>query len=448
MFVHKFSRITFLIVVILALLFNSAAVFSQDNSLTGKLKAIEVKVYFRSFDDEPLISRLRRLETELLGNSQSGSMIQRVSRLEQEVLDNLPARNSNSAPPQKSIQEQSLNSENLPQYNYYNPPASSEYPQSMPSNSSQYQQPVQQKTLPPVYNNSSSTNDVGLNARFNSDITDGQNAPTKEEIKKFKELKKQQRKQVLQDDGDKKSRKKKKKKKKKQKEEEAPEFDPQANSYYDTLMYVTKNKVIRFKKMPVPVFLPEGGNLTYRKHYRPSAIRALNLWKVMSDGQIDYVITDIQKKAKISVYWLDNNPISEGDQAQTPPNVGIDANRAATGNIMSNAGIFVPGYYGYAASLLGYLVGGAGNTAKIRNVRLQVGTLSSMKLNEELSSNLIETITSREFGRSIGLSCYSVNPQDIMFSQLPQRGEFEKKPSARDLLTAIELYNAEPDYTD
>lgn len=455
-----FLKYALLIVIFSCYTFVSGIVYAQDDSLSGKLAEIEVKVYLRTFDNEPLIKRLNRLENDVMGSLQTGPMIQRVNQLGKQVLAAPgPVKSSSGA---QGEPQSNLNYEKLPEYNYYNPPASSEFPQTQPpisSYSNNQTKPADNNlkpvTLPPV-NNSSRPNTQpsdyttpGLNARFNDSVTEGQSLPSKEDIRKFKESKKGERQTDLKEEAaNEEETNKKGKKKKKKNEEKPPEFDPQASSYYDTLMYVNKNHVIRFKKMPVSVFLPEGSNLTYRKHFRPAAIRALNLWKLMSNGQIDYVLTDNQKKAKISIVWVDNNPITEGDQEQGPANVGVNVNRAATGSLMSNAAVFVPGYYGYAASLLGYVLGGAGNTAKIRDVRLQIGTLAAMKLNEESSANLIQTVASREFGRSIGLSCYSVSSEDIMYYQLPLGGEFEKFPTSRDVNTAIQLYEATPEYTD
>ena len=215
------------------------------------------------------------------------------------------------------------------------------------------------------------------------------------------------------------------------------------------LMYVNKDKVVRWKKMPVSIFLPQGSNITYRPEYYIAAIRGLNMWKLKSNGEIDYVLIDDRKKADIEVIWQDNYmPESEGEDSNNPTSTGRNLNQVTTGNVISSAGMFVPGYYGYGASLLGYLVGSLGNNTKIKDVKMRIGTLPAMKLNKENAANLIQSMVSREFGRAIGITCNSINHNDIMFYQLPLNGSYAKIPTHRDVNTAVELYEQEPDITN
>ncbi|MEW5821875.1 MAG: matrixin family metalloprotease [Cyanobacteriota bacterium] len=231
-------------------------------------------------------------------------------------------------------------------------------------------------------------------------------------------------------------------------QEEQPQFTPDSRSYFDTLMYVNKNKVVRWKNMPVKVFLPVGTNITYREDYRKAAIRALNLWKVKSNGSVDYVLVNNPKKADIVVIWQDNFPELENQAGEVTTQTGQNLNQTVTGNLISSTGMFMPGYYGYAASLLGYLVGGIGNTSKIRDVKLRIGTLPAMKLASPNALIVIEAITAHEFGHAIGITCHSVNKDDIMYFEVPFNGVDVKIPTARDINTVIDLYSREPDMTN
>ena len=213
-------------------------------------------------------------------------------------------------------------------------------------------------------------------------------------------------------------------------------------------MHINEDRVIRFKNMPLKIYLPAGDNITYQADYRLAAIRAFNIWKLKSGGAIDYVLVDRAKKADIIILWQDHFPEMEGATGTTTTQTGYNLSQYHTGNIISNTGYFVPGYYGYGASLLGALVGRLGNERKIRDVKLRIGTMPSMKLKKDNAMNLIESITSHEFGHAIGLTCHSNNPLDIMYPQLPSNGAFAKLPAERDINTAIILYNTRPDFTD
>lgn len=457
-------------IVLILMLFVSGQSKAQNpgvnNSISGQLTNMEMRLYNQSYDNDTVIQRLQRLETEILGQTQNGAIMQRVNTLNNAFRDNSPdnnnimpsSQNQNNGYVQPPVIAAPIDQGNRGHQQNYVPPPVNSYKYPLPSDSS---------SIP------------GLKTRFEPGLTNDEKLPSKEEIKKFKQETNKQNNLTSEEesslnqtedennssltpensenvnqtpDASAEDNKKKKKKKGKNKnnkdDEEEPTFDPLAENYFDALMYVNQDKVVRWKKMPVTIFLPPGNNITYRSEYRAAAIRALNLWKVKSNGIIDYVLTDNPKKADIMVVWQENFPEVENKTGETTTRTGYNLNQAATGNIISSASMFVPGYYGYGASLLGYLVGGLGNSEKIRDVKLRIGTLPAMKLPKENAVNVIESITSHEFGHALGITCHSVNVDDIMYYELPFDGTYAKSPSGRDINTAIKLYSTEPDITD
>lgn len=377
----------------------------QDTSVSGQLNNLELKVYQKTFENDAIIQRIEKLESSIFGGSQQGPVFKRLDNLNRTVY----SKRGPILPEQPKAPD---NTENI----QANP---ADYP---PDNT-------------PSTTKSSNKHIPGLMQEFPDGVTE----------KDLEGLNKQPG--TASPPAHPQPNKRKPSKQKKT--EEPPQFDPNAPSYYDTLMYVNQGKVIRWKNMPIKVFLPAGNNITYRPDYRKAAIRAFDLWKVKTNGAVDYILIDDPKKANIIVTWQDNFPEAENIGGQTSTQAGYNLNQNVAGNLISTSSLFVPGYYGYAASLLGALVGGIGNTKpKIREVKLRIGTLPSMKLNNTAAMNLIESIASHEFGHAIGLSSHSVNSSDIMFQNIQLDGSAAKIPTSRDINTITELYQHTPDITD
>jgi predicted Zn-dependent protease len=232
-------------------------------------------------------------------------------------------------------------------------------------------------------------------------------------------------------------------------EEKLPQFDPESLSYLDAVKYVNQNKVIRWKKMPLKIFLPAGNNLTYFPEYRPAVIRALDIWKVKTNGAIDYVLVDNQKKADVIVVWQDSFPEDEHIGGQASISAGYNQRQNVAGNLISTGSMFAPGYLGYGASLIGAIVGGLGNlTPKIRDVKLRIGTMPAMRLEKKAAVDLIQSVTAHEFGHILGLSAHSNNPEDVMYQSITASSGIAKLPSKRDITTITQLYQLKPDITN
>lgn len=401
---------------------------AQNTSAVGQLDEYETHLYMRTFNDESVIQRLERIEIDVLGKKQEGPLFQRLRSLEKKV--------NKQSVGDVGIKEPAMSnlgvSDNLEILN---------------SDANIVKMP-KKKT---------NANDIpGLYSRVEPGVNQDKTMPTREELRELKEQKKNEKLNDINNDNsvkevenDKEPNKKKSKEEKEDlNKEPEPEFDPEAASYFDTLMYVNKDKVIRWKKMPIKIFLPAGTNITYRDNYRMAAIRAFNLWKIKSDGVIDYVLVDNPKKADIEVVWQENFPESMEKAGETTTSLGYNVDQAMAGNIIGSSSMFVPGYYGYAASLLGAIVGGLGNTKKIRDMKLRIGTLPAMRLQKDAAMNVVESIASHEYGHALGLSCHSVNPKDVMYYEVPFDGSDPKLPSARDIKTMLELYSSRADVTD
>jgi predicted Zn-dependent protease len=393
-------------------------VFSQqqDNSVVAQLDRLDMKVY-RQLQEGAVFFRLEQLEEKVFGSAKKGPVFPRLNALNQAVNSKQAALDSNySQPPLQQMQ---------------------------PDNQIQNKQSAPVKHLPDLQIPKSRPNiqrddgyipglmEDNFQGKLDSPAEDaGDNYVAKEN--KEKNTKKKNKKNLQQSEPP----------------QEDPEFDPDAPDYYDAIQYVNENKVVRFKEMPVKVYLPVGENITYRDLYRQAAIRAFDIWKLKSNGKIDYVLVDNPKKSDIVVMWQDHFPETGNAIGNTSTSSGYNVQRNAAGNVIASTGYFMPGYYGYGASLLGALVGGLGNTKKIRDVKLRIGTMPAMKLQDEQALNLIESIASHEFGHAIGITAHSTNPNDIMYYELPTDGVFAKIPTLRDIDTVIKLYNQKPDITD
>lgn len=405
----KFSILYTVLPVIITILLFSSIAFAQNDApgscIMDQIKQLELKVFNKNFEGSSIIQRIDKLEKKVMGKPQQGSFAERLNNISAKLGINLQTP---SIPDNQSVDKTKTD----------------EVPHLEPKEDSNQAGLI-------MDGQTQLKNDQKTIEKLPDAVTQGETEP-------------QQAASAQEDD---KSKKKKKKKKNKNEPQEEPQFDPNAENYYDTLMFVCQEKVIRWKKMPLKVFLPDGNNITYMPEYRKAAIRALDFWKLKTNGIIDYVLVDNPKKANIIVVWQDNFPESEGEGGQTASAVGYNDTRGLAGNLVSTTGMFMPGYFGYAASLLGALVGGFNNTAKIKSVHMRIGTLPAMKLKKDSAVKLIETIAAHEYGHAIGISCHSVNPEDLMYRDMPYDGTL-KLPSQRDVATIIELYKHDPDITD
>lgn len=415
----------YIILALLLVIIFTGDVQAQNTSAVSQLDKYESHLYMRTFNDESVIQRLERIEVDVLGQKQQGALFQRLRSLEKKV---------------NSVQTGNVGLKN----NVTKPLATFDNNENINSEANIIKKP----------RNKDNGDIPGLYSRVEPGIKQEKSLPTRNELIELKEQKKNDQINDLNSDNSvKEEENKKTDKKKKSTEEELnkepeKEFDPEAASYFDTLMYVNKDKVIRWKKMPIKIYLPVGSNITYREDYRNAAIRAFNLWKVKSDGVIDYVLVDNPKKADIEVVWQEHFPESMEKAEETTASLGYNVDQAMAGNIIGSSSMFIPGYYGYAASLLGAIVGGIGNTKKIRDMKLRIGTLPAMKLQKDAAMNVIESIASHEYGHALGLSCHSVNEKDVMYYEVLFDGSEAKVPTARDVKTMIELYNTKAEITD
>ena len=219
----------------------------KDNSINGRLTELEQRVYLRNFDGQPSIERLMKLENDVMGQQQKGSIFERLNNISKIIYSRKPGSiitnnsnntsnnstqsNANAAPDNNTNtnginlnnQQQSKQIESITQYTQNYPP---------PREEVTYQEDI--------YTPSNNTKDIpGLNSRFEEGIKSSDNIPTREEIKKMREQEKLESLKTETENSDnkedKKQNKNKKKKKKSTDEQEQPEFDPNSASYYDTV---------------------------------------------------------------------------------------------------------------------------------------------------------------------------------------------------------------------
>lgn len=366
---------------------------SKPLSLQETIETVEVKTFNQKYGEDPLIIRIERLEKLIWNVKQSGSLIERVEKIKkysEKMKDLKPDRDNNVKPTGSDVQVPGL---------------IQEFPEGLVPNDDKQ-------------DNDTQSNNTGSSVSDTSQNTDN---TVKENKKKNKKQKKEKKQKVI---------------------EKEPEFDPNAPNYYDVLMYVNQNRVIRWSKMPIKIFIPEGSNITYFPEYRECLIRALDDWKTKSGGKIDYVIVNKAKKANIKVIWQDIFPETASDAGTSSYSAGYNLNQNVAGNIISTASGFIPGAFGLGASLLGSLVGNMNNTVpRIKDVYLRIGTLPAMKISKEKALAYIQSVASHQYGHAIGVNCHSNNPDDVMYPEVSIDIETAKSPSARDINTAIELYS-------
>lgn len=204
---------------------------------------------------------------------------------------------------------------------------------------------------------------------------------------------------------------------------DAPGFPIAALDFYSDVLKSSKNKVVRFKAMPIPVYITPYADVGFMRCVQ----RAFDTWEQCSDGLVKFVQVDKPGQARIQVVWKRLG--HKGDiagctlGAQTIMKY-TDRGRGSLA-FMSVSGVPVPVYIPRF---------GPKYVVPPQVIEVNLDLIMSREASQRY--RLLENISTHELGHALGMLGHSPFKADMMNAITDEHS----RVSQRDINTLIELY--------
>jgi hypothetical protein len=207
---------------------------------------------------------------------------------------------------------------------------------------------------------------------------------------------------------------------------EPPGTEPDlSGDYFSAILATTKNKVIRFKRMPVPVFIAPGPDRLFTQ----ACIGGFEMWEEKSQGLIRFVQVDDPDRARIKVTWGHAGAsTSRGNR-----NVGARTMTKWTDDYSSPSALSIGGI---PLPLLGT---SSKYAARPQVIEVNLDFIYSKP--EDLRMPLLQNVIAHELGHTLGILAHSPDRSDLMYAVTDEHSRI----SQRDINTLKRLYQSKVD---
>lgn len=220
-------------------------------------------------------------------------------------------------------------------------------------------------------------------------------------------------------------------------------------SYLDEIFKVTDGKVVRWGKFPLRVYFEEPPKEVtgYQSEFKEAALQGFNIWKLRTDGFVNFVEVKNAGAADVVVHWQDAYTDRFADPEKIPSiyRTYTPPKRNPLQYALQAASMVMPGYYGLAPQALGAAL--QYRQIKQRDAlreesHIYLGLAPARPLPAESARILIQNMAAKEFGHVLGLKGLSPKAGDLLHPVL--RSDSAQEPSMRDLETLRDLYHRPP----
>jgi len=209
----------------------------------------------------------------------------------------------------------------------------------------------------------------------------------------------------------------------------APYGSPKITSDYCTeILAATKNRVLRFKNMPVKVYItpfPEQG-------FTEAVIKGFDDWETRSNGLIAFIRVDNPEQARVKVVWkrLGNKGSSKDCMLGAQTITRWQAKNPMPMGVVPVSGIPVPIFIPRI---------GAQYSVEPQIIEVNLDLIYSR--DKEIRLTILKNIVTHELGHALGLLGHSPVRADLMYPETDETSRL----SQRDINTINKLYQMKVD---
>lgn len=342
---------------------------AQSTALADRVSAIEQRAGVSSSAEHSLVDRVCAVEIKVFGSQKTGSLVERIDRVTSALNPQVPAADPSSASAGSDTSSQSTGADPLYPASIANPPDGSPS-QVSPRGQTSPTSIVILDLFPP--NNTAPPHFVRI-------PPPGKN-------------------------------------------------DKLAEDYYTDVMKATKNKVFRYKAMPVPVYITPYPD----RRFTEACIKGFENWEERTNGVVRFVQVEDSLKARIRVIWSHLGVATDANDCTLGAHTVTKWKTKAPGKVsfMSVGAVPVPVYI----PTLGPKV-----TVQPQVIEVNLDLIAIK--DEEIRMFVLQNVVTHELGHALGLLGHSQERSDMMFPVTDENSRL----SARDINTLLKIYELKPD---
>lgn len=195
------------------------------------------------------------------------------------------------------------------------------------------------------------------------------------------------------------------------------------SNYLAEVMRATKGKVVRFRQMPIPVYIAPAPDPSLAR----ACVHGFETWEERSGGIVRFVQIDEPERARIKVVWghlgVSSNPQDCSMGAHTVTKWQANGTKRIDFNKLSAP----------------FLKGGGKYAVPPQVIEVNLDLIYSKS--EEIRMLLLQNVVAHELGHALGILSHSPDRGDLMFAVTDECSRI----SQRDLNTLKRIYDAKLD---